>query len=207
MAFPWILDENKYLKIEEVKKLRETCLKSTKSGLLDGNFVPVRNCFMIELGLFTGLRVKEMASMNCGDLLIENAQSSLVVRKGKGDKKRIVMLSGEFKKECLRFLKYKRKINQGTGENTPLLCSLLGKRLSRRALQKSFKKCLKMANLPEHYGIHSLRHTYGSHLYMTSNHNLRLVQQQLGHSSIKTTEVYASLIGDDVKEAIENIYK
>lgn len=206
MAFTWILDENKYLKIEEVKKLRETCRKLKKKGLKTRDFVAVRNCFMIELGLFTGLRVKEIASLNCGDLLIENAQSSLIVRKGKGDKKRVVILNNEFKKECLQFLKYKEKVNQSTSENAPLLCSLSGERLSRRALQKSFKKCLKMANLPEHYGIHSLRHTYGSHLYKASNHNLRLVQQQLGHSSIRTTEVYASLIGDDVKEAIENIY-
>lgn len=162
---------------------------------------------MIELGLFTGLRVQEMASLNCGDLLIENAQSSLIVRKGKGDKKRIVMLSHEFKKKCLWFLKYKERLNQDISENAPLLCSLLGERLSKRALQKAFKKCLKMANLPEHYGIHSLRHTYGSHLYKASKHNLRLVQQQLGHASIKTTEIYANLMATDVKEGIENIYK
>jgi len=207
MAFTWILDENKYLKIEEVKKLREACRKLKKKGLLNSDFVAIRNCFMIELGLFTGLRVKEMAGLNCGDLLIENAQSSLMVRKGKGGKKRIVMLGNEFKKKCLRFLKYKEKTHQSTSENAPLLCSLQGQRLCRRALQKSFKKCLKMAHLPEHHGIHSLRHTYGSHLYKASNHNLRLVQQQLGHTSIKTTEIYTSLLADDVKEAIENPYR
>jgi len=40
-----------------------------------------------------------------------------------------------------------------------------------------------------------------------SKHNLRLVQQQLGHASIKTTEIYANLMATDVKEGIENIYK
>jgi len=207
MAFPWILDDSKYLKIEEVKKLWEACHRLKKKGLKTRDFVAVRNCFMVELGLFTGLRVKEMADLNCGDLLIENAQSSLIVTKGKGDKKRTVMFGNLFKQKCLRFLKYKRKINQSTSKNAPLLCSLTGEGLSRRELQKSFKKCLKMANLPEHYGIHALRHTYGSHLYKASNHNLRLVQQQLGHSSIKTTEVYANLIAGDVKEAIENPYR
>lgn len=171
------------------------------------DFVLVRDWFMVELGLFTGLRVGEMANLNCGDLLVENAQSSLIVRRGKGNKKRVVMLSNEFKKECLWFLKYKEKLKQDISENAPLLCSLSGNRLSKRALQKAFKRCLRKAKIPEHYSIHCLRHTYGSHLYKVSNHNLRLVQQQLGHASIKTTEVYANLIASDVKEAVESLYK
>jgi len=204
MTFTWILDESKYLKTEEVRKLMDTCRELMQKHR---NFLAVRNCFMVELGLFTGLRVKEMANLNCGDLLIGNEQSTLIVSKGKGDKKRIVKLNNEFRKKCLKFLKYKQKINQDISKGSPLLCSLSGRRLTRRALQKSFKKCMKIAELSEHYGIHSLRHTYASHLYKASNHNLRLVQEQLGHSSIKTTEVYANLMATDVNEALENLYK
>ena len=207
MTFSWVLDESKYLKSEEVKKLRETCRKLREKGVRTKNFVLVRDWFMVELGLFTGLRVEEMTNLNCGDLFLENTESSLIVRRGKGDKKRVVMLNTEFKKECLWFLNYKKRIGQTIEDNAPLLSTSKGKRVSKRTLQKAFKRCLHKAGLPNHYSIHCLRHTYGSHLYKVSNHNLRLVQKQLGHASIRTTEVYADLLNEDVKEAIEKLYE
>jgi len=82
-----------------------------------------------------------------------------------------------------------------------------GEKLSKRTLQKSFKKCMKSVGLESHYSIHCLRHTYGSHLYKSSNHNLRLVQEQLGHSSIRTTQVYANLMDEEIKEALEELYQ
>jgi site-specific recombinase XerC len=82
-----------------------------------------------------------------------------------------------------------------------------GKQLSKRALQKAFKRTAMKAGLLQHYSIHTLRHTYGTHLYVASEHNLRLVQKQLGHSSVRITEVYADLIDSDAKNAIERIYE
>jgi len=89
----------------------------------------------------------------------------------------------------------------------PIFTSRKGKKLTCRALQKSFKKCLARAGLPMHYSIHCLRHTYGSHLYVASGYNLRLVQKQLGHSSVRVTEVYASLMDKCIKQAVERLYK
>ena len=89
MAFPWTLDESKYLELREVRKLRKSCQKLKRQGNPGDSFVPTRNWFMVELGLFTGLRVEEMANLSCGDLFLQNAQSSLIVRCGKGNKKRV----------------------------------------------------------------------------------------------------------------------
>ena len=129
----------------------------------------------------------------------------LIVQQGKGGKKRAVKINSDFKRVCLWFLEWKKKTDQEV--NTYLLTSDKGKKLTKRALQKAFKRCIRKANLPEHYSIHSLRHTLGSHLYKASNHNLILVQKQLGHSSVKTTEVYANLMDSDVKEAVEKLYR
>ena len=46
-----------------------------------------------------------------------------------------------------------------------------------------------------------LRHTYATLLYKSSGNNLRLVQQQLGHSSVQTTTVYANVMNEDVEKA------
>ncbi len=87
--FSWALDENKYLKLNEVKRLRKTCRKERDSALKNSKTTAVRNWFMIELGLNAGLRVSEMVNLKCADLLIENEQSSIITR-GKKDKKRAV---------------------------------------------------------------------------------------------------------------------
>jgi site-specific recombinase XerD len=207
MSFPWLLDENKYLKLWEVETLRKTCEKLKQEGTKKHNFALVRNWFMVELGLFSGLRVREMSELKCGDLLLGKDQSSLVVKHGKGNKRRTVKINPEFKKECLWFLNYKQRIGQNVEENSSLFCSVSGRQLSKRAMQKAFKRCTKKAGLSENYSIHCLRHTYGTHLYKASNYNLRLVQKQLGHVSIRTTEVYANLLDDDTTQAVRNLYK
>ena len=206
-GFSWVLSEKKYLKLSEVNKLRKVCRETLYLALRPGKSVMGRNWFMIEIGLNTGLRVEEMRDLKCGDLHIQKDQSSVSVRKGKGNKPRTVRISESFKNKCKKFLTWKAKKGQNAEPEAYLLTNNKGNQLSKRALQKAFKKCIKKAGLPGHYSIHSLRHTYGSFLYVSSNHNLRLVQEQLGHSSIRTTEVYASLMDEDVKKAVEKIYQ
>lgn len=206
-GFSWVLSEKKYLKLSEVNRLRKVCQETRYLALKPGKSVTARNWFMIELGLNAGLRVEEMRDLKCGDLHIQNDRSSVSVRKGKGNKPRIVRISESFKNKCQKFLIWKKRKGQSTEPDAYLLTGNKGGQLSKRALQKAFKKCIKKAGLPGHYSIHSLRHTYGTYLFKASNHNLRLVQQQLGHSSVRTTEVYASLINEDVKKAIDKIYQ
>jgi len=204
--YSWVVDETKYLDLEGVKKLRKFCQKAKELALKENKTVPARNWFMIELGLFTGLRVEEMVNLKSDDLHLEGKQSSLTVSKGKGNKTRTVYLSEAFKKECLFYLQWKKEITS-KGEVVYLFTDRKGEQLTKRALQKAFKKCLQKAGLENHYSIHCLRHTYGSYLYKASNHNLRLVQGQLGHSSIRTTQVYANLMDEEVKEAVEGLYQ
>lgn len=200
--FNWTLDESKYLNLDKVNKLRTTCQKSKALALR----TPVRDWFMVELGLFSGLRVEEMTDLRVSDLHIKEEESSLTVRKGKGDKSRTVYLKKAFKNECLSYLNWKQSQGQDIRSEAHLLTGPKDKRLTTRALQKAFKRCMKKAGLDNNYSIHCLRHTYGSHLYKASQYNLRLVQEQLGHSSIRTTQVYANLMDNDVKKAAENLY-
>jgi site-specific recombinase XerD len=187
--------------------MRRACKKARSNGLKRGKSAPVRDWFMIELGLFSGLRVQEMANLKCGDFHINNEQCSLSVRKGKGNKSRTVRLKEECKDECLWFFEWKKTIGQDIGSEAHLLTTNKGTPLTKRSLQKAFKRCAKRAGIESHYSIHCLRHTYGSHLYKASNHNLRLVQEQLGHSSVRTTEIYTSLMDTDAKEAAEKLYE
>ena len=158
-SFTWVLDENKYLNLEEVHKLKKACRQAKESALKQGKSIAVRDWFMIELGLHSGLRVQEMSDLKCGDLIINKNQSTLIVQNGKGGRKRAVKINSDFKKDCLWFLAWKKRIGQGTDNNSYLLTSDKGKKLTKRALQKAFKRCIRKAKLPKHYSIHCLRHT------------------------------------------------
>jgi len=202
--FSWAVNETKYLDLEKVKKLRQKLKEAKNKALKENKIVPVRNWFMVELGLFTGLRVEEMVNLKESDFHLKGGHSSLTVKRGKGDKPRTVYLPETFKNECLFYLSWKEKLLEKIDF---LFTNSKGRQLTKRALQKAFKRCLKLASLEDHYSIRCLRHTYGSFLYKSSIHNLRMVQEQLGHSSIRTTEIYASLMNEDVKKAVERLYQ
>lgn len=202
--FNWTIDEGKYLTFSQVKKLRQHCKQIALSSYKSFH---TRDWFLIELGLFCGLRVSEMRNLKVGDLNIQDEQSSLIVKNGKGGKTRVVYFSDEFKESCILFLEWKKSNNQPVEKENFVLTNNLGNQLTKRALQKAFKRCLKGSGLDIRYGIHSLRHTFATHLYKASSYNLRLVQQQLGHSSIRTTQVYANLFSEDMKKAVGRLYQ
>jgi len=187
---------------EDAYRLQAVAKKQTESG----DRVAIRDCFIIRLGLATGLRVMEIAALKCGDLSLEETLSSLVVIYGKGQKKRRVFFNDAFKKYCKEYLTWKQSIGESIEPDQPLLLSSsTGGHLTTRALQKAFKRCAKRAGLPSRYSIHSLRHTYASVLLKASNWNLRLVQKQLGHSKITTTQVYADVMVPEIKKALDRL--
>lgn len=202
--FSWSVDETKYLDSGKVRRLRKVLTSAKDRALKENKIVPVRDWFMVELGLFTGLRVEEMVNLKASDLHLKEEQSSLSVKKGKGDKQRTVYFPETFKNECLFYSAWKEK---AIPQSDSLFTNSNGRKLTKRALQKAFKRCLELAGLESRYSIHCLRHTYGSFLYKSSNHNLRMVQEQLGHSSIRTTQIYASLMNEEVKKAVEKLYQ
>ena len=204
--FTWVLDEKKYIKLSEVGKLRSACKRARESALRKKKQSPVRNWFMVELGLNTGLRVEEMNELQCGDLYINVEEASVYVKRGKGGRPRTVFINEKFKAVCRWFLSWKAKQRQSIDSDSYIFSDDTGKKLSKRTLQKAFKRCITLAGLPSHYSIHCLRHTYATHLLKASGYNIRLVQEQLGHASVRTTEVYTSLIANDVKEALSKLY-
>ena len=161
---------------------------------------------MIELGLFAGLRVDEMRQLRICDIHIRGNHSSIFVQNGKGGRKRNVWINVEFKEICEEFLKLRERFGFDDNEDNMVFVSSIGIPLSKRAIQKSFKRCLKVTGLSEKYHIHCLRHTYATYLLKASR-NIKLVKEQLGHSSIKTTEIYITLIKEDTREALKNLYK
>ncbi|MBN2641845.1 MAG: tyrosine-type recombinase/integrase [Victivallales bacterium] len=199
----WELDPKKFLTRKETLQLLAAGENRTKAWL----HVTVRDHFIADLGLSTGLRVMEIAALKCGDLDLGSRVPCLLVREGKGSKRRRVFFNDNFKNHCEEYLAWKQDIGESTEADQPLLLSTrTGGHLTTRAIQKAFKRCAKKANLPSHYSVHCLRHSYACFLYKASNWNLRLVQKQLGHARISTTQVYADVMMPEIKKALDRLY-
>lgn len=171
-----------------------------------GHRVSVNDWLVIDLALSTGLRVSEIANLRCGDIWADDGQASLIVRNGKNGKQRIVKFGAGFKVHLREYLEWKERNGQDCGPEAPLiLSSNTMNKMTTRALQKAFERNAKRVGI-EGYSIHSLRHTYATFLLRASG-NLRLVQKQLGHSSITTTQVYADVLNPELDQALARLYK
>jgi G:T-mismatch repair DNA endonuclease (very short patch repair protein) len=89
----------------------------------------------------------------------------------------------------MEFLKWQGLRGWSSAPDSYLFPSRQDQPFTLNGIQKRFKGAVKSAGLKNCYSIHACRHTYGLALYAKSR-NLRLVQQQLGHVSIRTAELY-----------------
>lgn len=195
----WIISPDKYLTEDEVKQLRQTLRDAAALARARGSQLAVRDQLIIELALGTGLRVSELADLRVQDLYIKKGQHALHVRNGKGGKDRVVQFSSKLKKLILEYLDYRKS------DSPYLFPSKRGEQITRFGISQVFKQWAQRSGLPSHYSIHSLRHTYATNLYKASGYNLRLVQQQLGHSSVSTTSVYSGVVSKDLDDALERL--
>ena len=197
MAKQWLITPDKYLSTNEIKQLTTTIDDAAILAKSKGKFAPVRDYAIIHLALGTGLRVSELTSLKVDHIHFKRGSNQIVVYNGKGNKDRIVTINNNLKSIIQQYMDYH--------PSEYLFPSERGKQLTRSGIQQIFKKWANKAGLPKRYSIHSLRHTYATNLYKASGYNLRLVQKQLGHSSISTTQVYADTFDEDLEIAVEKL--
>ena len=120
-----------------------------------------------------GVRVSELCGIRIEDI---DFGGQTIRVKGKGGKIRTVFIDEDTLGEIRGFI--------GERSEGPLFPGQMGKPVSPRTVQFIFRQYAPAGITP-----HKLRHSYASELYSRSR-NLRVVQENLGHSSIKTTEIY-----------------
>ncbi|MCP4552785.1 MAG: tyrosine-type recombinase/integrase, partial [Bacteroidetes bacterium] len=157
----WIVDESKFLSFQEIIRLRKTGSELKIIGQNIRRLTAIRRWFVLELGLHTGLRVSEMASLKYKNIFLDKDKSSILV-KGKGGKNRIVWIGSQFRAIFRVYNSLKESLGYATNVSSFVLMNLEGNNISKRSLQEDFKLAGKLANLPKRYSIHSLRHTYAT---------------------------------------------
>lgn len=127
-----------------------------------------------------GLRVSELVNLQLKD--IDSARMIIYIRQGKGKKDRVVPLSKTLLIHLRQYYKaYKPEkflFEGGKGES-----------YGTRSAQKVLAQAKKKANIAKGGSIHTLRHSYATHL-LEAGTDIRYIQAFLGHNSLKTTMRY-----------------
>ena len=136
---------------------------------------------LIALAYATGLRLNEVVHLKPADL--DSSRMQIRVSSGKGNKDRYTLFPAgllDQLREYYRFYRPKTFLFEGM---TP------GQPYSARSAQAVLKKALTSAGISKEASFHTLRHSFATHL-MEQGTSIRILQDLLGHRSLKTTSVY-----------------
>ena len=180
---------------EERSTLMKFCQEQSLIDLREGRITWPTRYMLVDLALYSGLRVMEIADLNISDISFNSGHDPhIYVRHGKGNKKRTVYIDQELSNHLKEYIGYKEKtLHQSIHPDAPLFAGPTGKHCPINTFQKSFKVATKKAGLRSHLSIHSCRHTYATFLLHDTG-NLRYVMSQLGHSNIAMTSLYANIL-------------
>lgn len=165
---------------------------------LEQNFEAKRSEFLYKLMFATGLRLREAAGLNVGD--VDGREMLAIV--GKGKKFREIPLSSSIRKEIKNFLLWKFENGEDVRNDAPLFISKKRQRFGPRGIQHDLDKWVKLAGLEGKYSPHALRHTVGFEL-MRKTGNIRQVQEFLGHNYVTTTQIYTHVTKEELRNCAE----
>lgn len=190
--------ENRQIQIELIHrpkrpKLLPNVLSKEEIKLLLSVSSNIKHRTMLSLIYSCGLR--------CGELLrlkpvhIDTQRKLVIIKQSKGRKDRIVPLS-------VRVLALLNEYYSTAGiTNWIFEGQVKGEPYDERSLQAVLKQCLQKAKINKPATLHWLRHSYATHL-LESGTDLRYIQELLGHSSSRTTEIYTHVSNKEIQKIV-----
>ena len=156
-----------------------------------GSITNDKHRVMLSLIYACGLRRSELLNLIPDD--IERNRGLMRIRQAKGYKDRIVPLSVRTIEMVDNYLQRYRPINYLFEGQKP------GEQYTASSLEKVLKRACARAGLKSEVSLHWLRHSYATHL-LESGTDLRYIQELLGHSSSRTTEIYTHVTDKSIQK-------
>lgn len=178
-----------YVRPKKQRKLPEVLsLQEVKAVLREVQ--NVKHKAILYLTYSSGLRVGEVVRMMPSH--IDAERYTVKVSQGKGRKDRYTILSAaayQMLEEYTRLYKPQGWLFPGQRE---------GRHITERTVQKVFEQALRRSPVQKKVSIHSLRHSFATHL-LEAGTDLRYIQELLGHQSSRTTERYTHVTIKDAR--------
>jgi integrase/recombinase XerD len=166
------------LSIDEVAEVFENININDRFGM--------RDLVLLELLYSEGLRISEAVSLKLEHVQLDNGWITPV---GKGNKQRLVPLSGKAKKNIEIYIKDARQ--QFKPRIDTLILNFHGRSLSRVGAWKIIRDCTAFL-CKSSISPHSFRHSFATHC-LAGGMDLRILQELLGHTNLATTQIYTHL--------------
>ncbi|MBQ4646652.1 MAG: tyrosine recombinase XerC [Candidatus Gastranaerophilales bacterium] len=185
-----------FLHEEEVENILRGIKIETPAGY--------RNRIILELLWVSGMRISELSSLNYENLNLEQNEIRVF---GKGAKERIVLIPDKTKEGLINYIENVSSLICKTPQNpnSPLFINYNGYRLQNQSIRKALKECLKNINFNKYVTPHVFRHSFATRM-LERGADLRIVQELLGHSSIKNTQIYTHVSIQRLKDVYETTH-
>ena len=155
----------------------------------------IRDKAMLELLYATGIRVTELITLKVSDV---NMQMGFIICRD-GSKERVSPFGAAAKRAMIQYLEKARNVMLLDLHSDILFVNCSGQPMSRQGFWKLIKYYAKKAGIVTDITPHTLRHSFAAHL-VENGADLRSVQEMLGHSDISTTQVYAAMTHNRIRE-------
>lgn len=155
----------------------------------------LRDKAMLELLYATGIRVSELISLRVADI---NLQMGFVICRD-GNKERVIPFGNKARLALIRYMDKARGAMLEDYGDSILFVNCSGQPMSRQGFWKLIKSYAKKAGIEEEVTPHTLRHSFAAHL-VENGADLKSVQEMLGHSDISTTQIYANMTHNRIRE-------
>ncbi|MCB1599962.1 MAG: tyrosine-type recombinase/integrase [Xanthomonadales bacterium] len=177
----------------------ETVLAQTHAFGLRG----IRDRAILEVLYATGIRRSELANLALYD--VDFAQGTLMVRKGKGSKDRLIPIGERALRWTDRYLREVRPQLVVDGGDTTLFLTDHGQPFVNNRLSDLVKSYLERCGIDKPGGCHLFRHTMAT-LMLENGADLRYIQVMLGHAKLETTAIYTQVAIGKLKEVYERTH-
>ena len=175
------------LSLEEVEKLLEQPGRE--------NPKEIRDRAMLELLYATGIRVSELIGLTISDV---NMQMSYIICHDR-NRERAVPFGSKAREALTEYFFKGRSSMLKDPQEQVLFVNCSGKPMSRQGFWKLVKSYAHKAGIAEEITPHTLRHSFAAHL-VANGADLRSVQEMLGHSDITSTQIYARMNRNQLRD-------
>ena len=176
-TYPKQYHERTVLTQDEIKELYQSCRSFTERALLS-------------LAYGCGLRVSEIVALNVEDIKLREA--ILIVKRGKGNKRRVIPLSDKVKEDLYNYFYHERPLTLALGE-TAFIFNQVGVRMKKYTYNRELKILIERTEnetiKQKQISMHTLRHSIATHL-LEQGMSIEQVREFLGHAEIETTQIY-----------------
>jgi site-specific recombinase XerD len=171
----------RYLTVEEAQRLMTVPDTTDPQG--------IRDRAILEVLYASGARVSELSSLDLPDVDLGAGELRVV---GKGNKERLVLLGRPAIAALRAYLDSARPTFIVDMPPRAIFLNRFGGRLTVRSIDTIVRKAGVAAGIDQTVTPHLLRHTFATHM-LNGGADLRVVQELLGHESIATTQIYATV--------------